>query len=297
MGSQAGPKVFDFECLAGFFMTQPSMKQDSTYALATHAEFGLIPQSYGTQAGSTEDGQLTPWQRFANHVEQLNRDAKDGELYKVLYVGRHGQGFHNVMEAKVGTPDWENHWALLDGDGDAIWADSELTDQGKREAIDNGKVWRRLIEQEKMPWPALYCSPLQRCLETARLSFEELAASQGKTYQPMVKENLRERMGRHTCDRRSSRTWIHEHYPAYLIEPGFTEKDELFEADRRETDEEHIARTRIAMEDIFETEPRAFVSITMHSMASRMLMQVIGQEPFRLSPGSTTAFLVKATRS
>ncbi|KAK8107280.1 histidine phosphatase superfamily [Apiospora kogelbergensis] len=296
MATQERPKLFNFECLKGFFMTHPSMKQDPAYALSTHADLGLIPQSYGTAIGSGEDSQLSPWQCFANHVERLNRNAKEGELYKVLYVGRHGQGFHNVMEAKVGTPAWESHWALLDGDGDAIWADSELTNQGKREATDNAKVWRRLIEQENMPWPALYCSPLQRCLETARLSFEDLAASKGKIYQPMVKENLRERMGRHTCDRRSSRTWIREHYPSYLIEPGFTEKDELFEADRRETDEEHVLRTRIAMDELFEHEASYFVSITMHSMASRMLMRVIGQEEYRMSPGSTTAFFVKATR-
>ncbi|KAK7948744.1 uncharacterized protein PG986_009630 [Apiospora aurea] len=297
MGSQGRPKLFEFECLVGFFMAQPSMKQEPKYALTTHADLGLIPRSYVTEAGATEDSHLSAWQRFANYVEQLNHNAKDGEQYKVLYVGRHGQGFHNVMEAKVGTPAWESHWALLDGDGDAVWADSELTDQGKREAADNGKIWRRLIEQEKMPWPALYCSPMRRCLETARLSFEDLATSQGKPYQPVVKENLRERMGRHTCDRRSSKSWIQEHYPSYLIEPGFTENDELFEADRRETDEEHILRARIAMEEIFENESSCFVSITMHSLASRILMRVIGQEPFRMSPGSTTAFLVKATQS
>ncbi|KAK7978066.1 hypothetical protein PG988_005556 [Apiospora saccharicola] len=294
---QEKPKIFDFECLGGFFTAQPSMKQEPTYALTTHPDLGLIPHTYAKNANSTEDIHLSPWQRFANHVEQLNRNAKNGELYKVLYVGRHGQGFHNVQEAKVGTPAWESHWALLDGDGDAVWADSALTDQGMREAADNGKIWRRLIEQEKMPWPALYCSPMRRCLETARLSFEDLAASQGKPYQPMVKEYLRERMGRHTCDRRSSRSWIQEHYPSYLIEPGFTENDELFEADRRETDEEHIRRTRIAMDDIFENESSCFVSITMHSLASRIVMRVIGQEPFRMSPGSTTAFLVKASRS
>ncbi|KAK8120282.1 Phosphoglycerate mutase [Apiospora kogelbergensis] len=297
MTTQERPKRFNYESLTGFFMTHPSMKQEPNYALKTHADLGLIPQLYAAQASSNVDSQLSPWQRFTNHVEQLNRDAKDGELYKVLYVGRHGQGYHNVMEAKVGTPAWESHWAFLDGHGDAVWADSELTDKGRSEAADNAKVWRRLIEQEKMPWPALYCSPLRRCLETAHLSFEDLAASQGKTYQPIVKENLRERMGRHTCDRRSSRTWIQEHYPGYLIEPGFTEKDELFEDDRRETVEEHIARTHVAMDDIFETEPSFFVSLTIHSLASRTLMRVIGHESIRLSAGSTTAFLVKATRS
>jgi len=29
---------------------------------------------------------------------------------------------------------------------------------------------------------------------------------------------LRETIGLHTCDRRSSKTWIHENYPTYLFE-------------------------------------------------------------------------------
>lgn len=50
---------------------------------------------------------FSDWQRFAKHVERLNRAAADGETYKVLFVTRHGQGYHNVMEAKVGTAAWE----------------------------------------------------------------------------------------------------------------------------------------------------------------------------------------------
>lgn len=72
----------------------------------THGDLGLIPQSYFGEVASEDKG-LTNWQRFAKHVERLNQAAPDGETYKVLFVTRHGQGYHNVMEAKVGTPAWE----------------------------------------------------------------------------------------------------------------------------------------------------------------------------------------------
>ena len=36
------------------------------------------------------------WATFAAKIEQLNDDAPEGVAYKVLYLGRHGEGPHNV---------------------------------------------------------------------------------------------------------------------------------------------------------------------------------------------------------
>jgi hypothetical protein len=44
----------------------------------------------------------------------------------VLYVARHGQGYHNVAESQYGTPMWNCHWSLLNGDGKITWV-SEIT--------------------------------------------------------------------------------------------------------------------------------------------------------------------------
>lgn len=191
----------------------------------------------------------------------------------------------------------QSKWALLEGDGTVTWADAELTEQGIREAQATGQVYKRLFEEEGMPWPALYCSPHRRCLKTACLTFEDLAAAHGHPYHPLIKENLRERTGRHTCDRRSTKSWIRENYPQYRIEDGFAEEDKLFTPDTRESDESHRARAQAALEDIFGDEENAFVSITMHSHAAMVLMHVIGHEPLRMSPAASMAFLVRATRT
>ena len=47
------------------------------------------------------------WQTFDQHIEQLNDTSPTGAAYKVLFLGRHGQGWHNVAESKYGTPEWD----------------------------------------------------------------------------------------------------------------------------------------------------------------------------------------------
>jgi len=39
-------------------------------------------------------------------VESLNAKADNNTVYKVLFMGRHGEGFHNAAESYYGTPSW-----------------------------------------------------------------------------------------------------------------------------------------------------------------------------------------------
>lgn len=190
----------------------------------------------------------------------------------------------------------QSHWALLDGDGTVTWADADLTEKGKQQAVDTGRIWAKLVEEQKMPFPSLYSSPLQRCLRTSRLLFENLARKQDKPYRPIVKEFLRERMGRHTCDRRSPRTWIRDNFPECVFEEGFSEADTLFDPEVRESDESAIARQQSVLEDIFTSEPSNFVALTMHSMAGCCMMLAFGHEIVNLAPAATMAFLLRGER-
>ena len=104
---------------------------------------------------------------------------------------------------------------------------------------------------------------------------------------------LRETNGLHTCDRRSSRTYIHTTYPSYRIEPGFTEKDELWAADLRESDSALDARLKVLLDDIFEHDNATFMSLTAHSGAIAGLLRVLGHREFRLVTGSVIPVLVK----
>ena len=45
-------------------------------------------------------------QKFEHYVWRLNRGSGRKVQYKVLYLGRHGEGYHNVAESYYGTPLW-----------------------------------------------------------------------------------------------------------------------------------------------------------------------------------------------
>ena len=107
---------------------------------------------------------------------------------------------------------------------------------------------------------------------------------------------LRECIGVHTCDRRSNLTYIKQHYPGFAVEPGFTEDDELFSAEHRETNEEMDARLRGLLDNVFEHDGNTFISFTSHSGAIASILRVLEHIPFGLPTGSVIPVLVKAER-
>lgn len=68
---------------------------------------GLINQVYETDQSFDPQRQKTQWQRFLYYVDQLNRAGGGKTVYKLVYVIRHGEGYHNVKEAQVGRHAWE----------------------------------------------------------------------------------------------------------------------------------------------------------------------------------------------
>jgi hypothetical protein len=56
------------------------------------SNFGLLAQS---------------WQLLERDIRSMDEAAKNGESYKVLFLGRHGQGWHNVAETKYGSKAWD----------------------------------------------------------------------------------------------------------------------------------------------------------------------------------------------
>jgi len=92
----------------------------------------------------------------------------------------------------------------------------------------------------------------------------------------MIKEKLRERLGVRTCDQRSSRSWIAEHYPSFSIEPGFAEEDALWSPDRWETIEEHTVRSTELLEDIFDGDYGDYIVLAAHSGAIMSLLAATG---------------------
>lgn len=147
-----------------------------------------------------------------------------------------------------------------------------------------------------MPAPQkYYVSPLYRCLQTANFSFAHLDLPADRQFRPVVKELLREVMGEHTCDKRSSRSVIRKAFPEWAIEKEFSEEDKLWQATHRETKSECAERTQTLLEDIFSHDDSNFISFTSHSGMIAALLQHLGHREYRLPTGGLIPILIKAT--
>nr|POF01381.1 putative phosphoglycerate mutase [Quercus suber] len=288
------PKAaYNFEVLSGIFaQTEPNT--DSSDFDFSEQNFGLLSRAYPSDEIS--DNTTSQWQRLNSYLNSLSRTAPSEVKYKLIYAGRHGQGFHNVAETFYGTEAWDDYWSKLDGNGTSFWSDSHLTETGEQQARDAGKFFQSQFTTGMPTAHQYYVSPLYRCLQTVNLTFSGLRLPADKPFTPIVKEMMREVMGEHTCDRRSSRSVIHNAFPEWSIEPGFSEEDELWQADHRETHDEHDVRTTKFLNDVFSNDESLVLSLTSHSGAIASLLRVVGHREFWLPTGALIPIMVKATR-
>lgn len=68
-------------------------------------------EAAGEEEVKANTPRMVQWQRFGRFVKHLNRQAAqevaEGSRYVVLYMGRHGEGYHNVAERMYGTKEWD----------------------------------------------------------------------------------------------------------------------------------------------------------------------------------------------
>ncbi|KAL9131841.1 MAG: hypothetical protein Q9217_000287 [Psora testacea] len=266
--SEANPQSilhshFDYTTVTGYFLQDLPSTNASTFDFAA-TNFGLVNRTY--PADHKNDAKKTQWQRFAAQVSQLQHQASKNVQYKVLFMGRHGEGYHNAAESYYGTPAWNCYYSILNGNATVTWADPDLTPRGVTQALLVNKFWAFKIETQKIPTPeSYYTSPLTRCLVTVNLTFTGLDLPNHHPFVPIVKEFFREGISGHTCDRRRSKTYIQDSFPNYKIEKGFTENDELWEALHAETSVDQDIRSRKVMDDVFSHDGSTYISITSHS--------------------------------
>lgn len=193
----------------------------------------------------------------------------------------------------------QRYWAKLDGDGTIVWADARLTPLGTQQAQDMKLFWETSVAT-KLPLPRRhFASPLTRCLQTCQLAFTDIKLPSGETvpqFTPLIVEMIRERLGVHTCDRRHPRSWIAENFPAFKIEEGFSEEDNLWNPDVRETLGEHAARVEMFLEELFSGEEESVVSLTVHSGTILALYEVVGHPAVRSAPGAIVPVLIRGER-
>lgn len=113
-------------------------------------------------------------------------------------------------------------------------------------------------------------------IQTASLSFSSLPLPASAPYKPLIKELLREALGVHTCDRRSTRSEIQAAHRHLTFEPGFAEEDELWLADYREPRSARNYRLAVLLDEVFEGDEGVVVSMTSHSGAIGSLLVGLG---------------------
>ncbi|KAI6024508.1 histidine phosphatase superfamily [Pisolithus marmoratus] len=237
-----------FEAVVGYFV------QDNPGPVNPGSHFHELLPRFGLIDDSPEG-----WSKLIASIRKLNVDAPSHVQYKLFILGRHGEGYRH-------------YWSKLNGDGELIWGpDPELTPLGEGQADQAHVAWKTEL-QRGLPFPEkLYCSPLTRAIRTHQRSFKDLNPDGRRT---TIVENIREEFGVHTCDKRRTRTYLCEAFPEYLIEDGFTEKDELWKPDVRESWEDVDARAKAVLDMIFENDNEQFISITAHAGFIHAFMRV-----------------------
>jgi len=222
----------------------------------------------------------------------LNSTCSESISYKVLFLGRHGEGYHNVAELKYGQKAWDEKWALLDGDGELTWGpDPRLTAIGASQAKSAHAAWEREMLRS-VPIPQkYYCSPLTRAILTLELTFVDVLPADIK---PIIMEDCREEYGEHTCDKRRTRSDIHSDFPGFAFEDGFEEEDVLWSPER-ETKESVERRATSFLDRAFANgREDTYISVTAHSGWINALLRVIGQGNCPLPTGGLIVVVVKS---
>ncbi|KZT64923.1 phosphoglycerate mutase-like protein [Daedalea quercina L-15889] len=273
-----------FSVVSGFFA------QDDPHAIP--AKIGALPARFGLLDGSPEC-----WSKFKSHVAKLNQAASPGTTHKILFLGRHGEGWHNVAEAKYGTQAWDDYYSRLYGDSEMTWGpDPLLTALGIQQAEAARTAWLKEVSNG-MPTPQrCYASPLHRALSTWKITFGGDEGFPQHTRRVMIFEkDLREEHGVHTCDMRNTRSLIERNFPPPIFdfEHGFTEEDLVWQSDVRESKDHIKARAHSVLDRIFDEAEETYISITAHGGIINGILAATGRPSYSLPTGGVLPLVIR----
>ncbi|KAL3137781.1 hypothetical protein ABBQ38_005041 [Trebouxia sp. C0009 RCD-2024] len=196
---------------------------------------------------------------------------------KVIYLIRHGQGFHNVAGHKDSSQ-------YLSYD----WEDAHLTEYGWQQAEALNKHIANL--PNRLQVDLVISSPLTRTLETATGVFASEVWTNESQGVPLMREQpakqehqaahsamstagcppfvahelCREHLGRHPCDKRRNLSHYKQHFPAVDFSLIETEEDELWGPDFRE-EKDHIKARGLRFMQWVMTRPESRIAVVSHS--------------------------------
>ena len=151
----------------------------------------------------------------------------------LIHFVRHGEGEHNLAQRKWReNPSWDgvSEPYTLETDPTFVYLDPSLTSAGREQALtlrtDIRK--RNMSPDETSPIrpQVLFLSPLRRATQTGLAAFEDLLLSSGGPIREILaNELLHETSGKHTCDKRRSRTDLSKEFPRVSYELVKSEED------------------------------------------------------------------------
>jgi hypothetical protein len=109
------PKHLRIENIPGYFVGSDTHTKPADYdyrkGFGVQSVLGLINRPYETDGPDVF--RQAQWLRFETWLNHTNANAPENVVYKVIYMGRHGEGEHNVAEEKYGTPMWDEYYSRL----------------------------------------------------------------------------------------------------------------------------------------------------------------------------------------
>lgn len=285
--------IYDFEIVPGFFK-QSSLDTDDTTYDSLNDHLGLNKPS---------------WENLLLELQKLNSNSPADTKYKLIFCARHGQGYHNYTLSIVGRPLWDSFYSHQYGDvklpnGEVVnyGPDPFLTPLGESQAKFINETLIKEINNG-MPLPTkLFSSPFTRSCQTLYYSMNNILMfkNSDKGLKPLIMENLRETIGEHTCDERSSKKVIEERLNGwgFTFEDGFTENDELYRSDWRESVGELTIRSNRFLQNVFDDKYNddLVVYSSSHSGQVKSILLAVGHRPYIIPTAGLIPIVVKAVK-
>lgn len=105
LASSVDASYLQYSTVPGYFLQDDPNTSTDNFDY-TQVNFGLISQAYDADAQDPASAGKTQWQRFENQIASMNAASSSDERYALVFIGRHGEGYHNVAESYYGTPAW-----------------------------------------------------------------------------------------------------------------------------------------------------------------------------------------------
>lgn len=240
-----------------------SMKGQSDIAIKAARDFTVSQRQKLKDLGALD---IQRPLRITGEPLERGDDSTDqtDTITKVIHFQRHGQGFHNLIcdiWREKGLPiDFDSKDPAVNPVIRNEFLDPPLTETGRQQCKDRQEECAQLSPE------LVIVSPLLRCIQTAKLSFQDHCYPNSEI--PWVShEGCREELGLLVGNKRRSISEIKFDHPNIDFSPIEHDEDVLWEnyGDRRETLLEKSERIYEFLADYVRNRPEKEIAIVCHS--------------------------------